>query len=223
MTYNCKNIKTAGKSTCITELLKIGDIFLLQETWLFQCELSLLNEEHDNLLGVGKCVDSDNPIPPSRFPRRYGGVAVLWKREMDSFIRSIPDGNQRIQCIELSLEKPLLLVCVYMPTKQYGLDEYLDCFDQLNEICQKYKATHEIIVGVDFNENISVMTGSLSIQTLVMSTTSRADAFRDFIRENGFTTEYNGPTFMNVYGAEVSEIDYFYMNSQSTKERMYRN
>ena len=131
---------------------------------------------------------------------------------MDSFIRSIPDGNQRIQCIELTLEKPLLLVCVYMPTKQYGLDEYLDCFDQLNEICQKYKATYEIIVGGDFNENVSVT-----------STTSRADALRGFIRENGFTTEYNGPTFMNVYGAEVSEIDYFYINSQSTKEGMYRN
>ena len=98
-----------------------------------------LYEVHERLIGTGKCVDSDNPIPPTKFPRGYGEVAVLWKRELDTFIRTVPDGCHRIQCIELTLENPILLICVYMPTKQYGFEEFSDCFDQIHEICQNIR------------------------------------------------------------------------------------
>ena len=92
MTYNCKNIKTSGGS--INELCKLSDILLLQETWLFQCEISLLSEVQGGLLGIGKCIDSDNPIPPSKFPRGHG--AIMWKKELDAFIKMKPDGNNNV-------------------------------------------------------------------------------------------------------------------------------
>ena len=75
----------------------------------------------------------------------------------------------------------------------------------------KYQTTHEIIVGGDFNENIS---GT--------STTKRATLFRDFIRENEFTTVYNDPAFMNVYGADVSEIDYLLYKQSKCEEKKVR-
>ena len=43
-TFNCKNIKTCAQT--FHDLLKEGDIFLVQEHWLFDYELSLLDELH---------------------------------------------------------------------------------------------------------------------------------------------------------------------------------
>ena len=61
-TFNCKNIKTCAQT--FHNLLKEVDILLIQEHWLFDCELSLLDELHSDITGVGKSVDTGNPIPP---------------------------------------------------------------------------------------------------------------------------------------------------------------
>ena len=57
--------------------------------WLFDCQLDLLNEIHNDYIGIGKAVDSNDPIPPIQMPRGYGGVAILWKKELDSLITSL--------------------------------------------------------------------------------------------------------------------------------------
>ena len=62
----------------------------------------------------------------------------------------------------------------------------------MHEICEKLGTTHDIIIGGDFNENIHASD---------LNTSNRARLFIDFMGENGLTTERNGPTFMNVYGA----------------------
>jgi hypothetical protein len=33
-------------------------------------------------------------------PRGYGGVAILWRKELDSLITPLKIGNERIQCVE---------------------------------------------------------------------------------------------------------------------------
>ena len=71
--YNCKNLNTSKHT--IDKLLKNYDIILLQE--LFDCQLQKLKEFHENYSGVGKAVDSDDPIFPVQMPRGYGGVGIL--------------------------------------------------------------------------------------------------------------------------------------------------
>jgi hypothetical protein len=56
LTFNCKNIKTCG--LLFKELEKDVDIYLIQEHWLFDCQLDLLNEIHNDYIGIGKAVDS---------------------------------------------------------------------------------------------------------------------------------------------------------------------
>jgi hypothetical protein len=56
----------------------------LQEHWLFDCQLNLLNEIHQQYTGVGKAVDSNDPITPLRMPRGYGGTAILWRKDIDT-------------------------------------------------------------------------------------------------------------------------------------------
>ena len=69
------------------ELLNYGDIFLIQEHWLFDCELTQLDGLHESLSGKGKAVDTGNSIPPTYKPRAYGGVAVLWKKAWINWLK----------------------------------------------------------------------------------------------------------------------------------------
>ena len=67
-TFNCKNILTAG--IAIKDLAERMDIpiILLQEHWLFDTQLDSLNYIHDEYMGTGKSVDSDDPITPAQMP-----------------------------------------------------------------------------------------------------------------------------------------------------------
>ncbi|CAC5371817.1 unnamed protein product [Mytilus coruscus] len=75
------------------EIQKSADIILIQEHWLYHFELELLKELHPKIVGVGKAVDSSDPIAASHMPRGYGGVAVLWQKSIDCFINPLPDGS----------------------------------------------------------------------------------------------------------------------------------
>ena len=184
-------------------------IVLLQEHWLFQFQLNLLGEINPDIKFVGKAVDMNDNIQPSHVPRGFGGVAVLWKKECDHIIKNIDDGNERIQGIELldNLEKPLLILSVYLPTKGcHDLDTFKDCVDQLHVIVQKYNQTHDILIGGDINEDLSKN-----------QTDNRSRYLYKFITECHleFTTE--GNTFTNSIGRECSEIDYFLYNKNSRR------
>ena len=50
--FNCKNIKTSA--LCVNDLLKNNSILLLQEHWLFQVQLHLLNEIGENICYAAK-------------------------------------------------------------------------------------------------------------------------------------------------------------------------
>ena len=86
ISFNCKNIKTC--SEMFQDSFKDIDLILLQEHWLFTCELHLLNELHNDYIGIGKAVDQLNPLPPVRLPRGYGGVGILWHRRIDHLVTS---------------------------------------------------------------------------------------------------------------------------------------
>lgn len=198
MSFNCKNVKTCG--ALFADLPHYADIVLLQETWLFTCELPLLNELHTQYTGIGKSVDMDNPLEPIKMPRGFGGVAVLWKKDIDRIIRGIDDGNCRIQCIELNTEHPLVIISVYLPTKgnSNSTDELCECLDQMYEIVQKYNSTHDILIGGDLNEEIF----------RADNTSRRVRAIKDFMADCDMETSSVGPTFTDSYGVEKSELDY---------------
>ncbi|CAC5367026.1 unnamed protein product [Mytilus coruscus] len=177
------------------------DIFLIQEHWLFHCELNMLSEIHDEIAGSSKAVDSDDPMSASYMPRGYGGVAILWNKAIDKYIKPISDGSNRIQCVELLTSKPAILMSVYLPTKSTTDSKIIfdDCIDQLYQIVQKYKGTDEIVIGGDFNEDI----------VKEKNNSKRKIALLEFLKECKLTTNHKGPTFINTSGADISEIDYF--------------
>ncbi|MCG7879544.1 MAG: reverse transcriptase family protein [Candidatus Thiodiazotropha taylori] len=183
----------------IEELTPSADVILIQEHWLFDCKLHTLNELSQIYNGAGKAVDSGDPILPVQMPRGYGGVGVLWKKDIDHLIQVKPDGGNRIQCIELKGQTPLLVISVYMPCKGLtdNVEDFNDCLDQLNEIIQKYSSTHIVVIGGDWNEDLYSNTK-----------TGRQQSLKDFIRENDLTTKQTQKTYINPRGAETSTLDY---------------
>ena len=87
----------------------------------------------------------------------YGGVDILWSKCIDPLVKVFKEGISRIQCIELKTNIPILCISTYLPSKVENdrYEEYSECIDQIFEIIQKYQNSHEIVIGGDFNENIS--------------------------------------------------------------------
>ena len=206
-TFNCKNIRACGP--IFEKFAKTEDIVLIQEHWLFKCQLDLLNELNENFMSAGKSVDyTDHLIPPIQIPRGYGGVAIFWKKDIDHIVNSLEIGNQRIICIELLTERPTLVICVYMPcngeTDSYH--SHVECIEQLQEIIYTYQGTHEIIIGGDFNEN-----------AVVNNNSKRSSCFHTFIRENDLMTRNTEHTFIHPNGKDSSTIDFFLYKQRTDK------
>jgi exonuclease III len=166
------------------------DICMIQEHWLFNCQIQLLNEIHENLNGIGKSVDDNDLLQPIQMPRGYGGTGILWKKELDHLINVIDIGNERIQCVEFTgSSRKLLLVSVYMPCKgpQNHVLEFQECVDILYEITQTYGTSHVIVFGGDFNED-----------SINASNNQRSRYILDFMAENYFTTVDVGDIYQLV-------------------------
>jgi len=176
------------------------DVCLIQEHWLFNCQIDLFNEIHENLIGIGKSVDDKDPIQPSHMPRGYGGVGILWRKEIDHLISDVAIGNERIQCIEMrGTTRKLILVSIYMPCKgaPNNINDFQECVDILFEIVQTFGTSHTIIFGGDFNENL-----------LTISNSTRSKYILDFMRECNFLANNVGKTFRLSNGKGSTAIDY---------------
>jgi exonuclease III len=85
VSFNCKTIKTCA--LIIDKLIQSNDIILIQKHWLFQAQIHLFSEIHGEINYAGKGVDKYDPLLPVRMPRGYGGVAIIWRKDIDHIIR----------------------------------------------------------------------------------------------------------------------------------------
>ena len=183
------------------ELARVADVVLVQEHWYFDCQLDRLNAACERFVGCGKAVDTGDPILPVQMPRGYGGTAILWQSNMDHLVTRLSDGGNRIQCIEVSSQDPLLLVSVYMPCRglRENVDEFQDCLAQLREVIKKYASTHMIMVGGDFNEDLYGRRDSARLRSL-----------KNLLEESQLTTQKTDRTYVNQDGVDTSTIDYLF-------------
>ena len=114
-TLNVKNLET--KKQFVYKILRSSDILCLQETWLFNFQLRQLNEIHKNFEGLGKAVDDDNPLPPNQKLRGYGGVAMLFRKNMNLKVRKCLDDGCRVTVAEIVTDPLLCIINVYSPCR----------------------------------------------------------------------------------------------------------
>ena len=158
---------------------------------------------HEDFNEAGKAVDSGDPITPVQMPRGYGGIGILWKKDIDHLVTELPDRGNRIQCVSLQAQKPILLISTYIPCKGVNdnYEAFLDCLDQLNEILLKYGDTHDVVRGGggdDFNEE------------LMQGSSRRSASLNEFLSDHNLITTKTDKTFIHPNGVDSTTIDYLF-------------
>lgn len=148
ITFNCKSVKRSA--TCIRQLCDSADIIALQETWLLPHDISFLGTIHENYEYTGKsAVDTSKELLRGR---PYGGVAILWRKNVFNSIKIIECASARISAVRFEIENRFFIVfSVYMPTQCLdNLPEFTECLSEINAIVESSELESIYILG-DFN------------------------------------------------------------------------
>lgn len=197
--FNVKDV--CANILAVQEVLKGVDLLAIQEHWLFNFEQQKLHNIDTKFVAAAKSVDDDNLVSPFQKPRGYGGVAFLWKKSIDNNITLLPDGSERVICLELNTDPtPCCLINGYLPCRgSYSNDDYKATLDEIEEIILKYCDTHMILIMGDLNASLTKKPPS-----------SRDNLLIEFCRENDLMTDVPvADTFFHVNGVDSSQIDYF--------------
>lgn len=185
----------------------------MQEHWLHSYEKYIIQELLPDFTCHVKSFDDNKIIDPMERTRGHGGVAICIKINLEHLTEQLPDGGNRVVVSKLKLDRPVLLVCVYLPTRGNLTtnDDYQAILDELIEILEKYKATCDIILGGDMNASLH-REGSLF----------RDKIFRNFLDEANLFLPKNCKKrniFHHYNGKDESQIDYFLQNKDLKVER----
>ena len=83
--YNCQSSKRNAGG--IQLLCNNSDIIFLQEHWLFPSDLPSLNLLHADFVSFG--LSSMNVTDGIVLGRPYGGVAVMWRKNLASQVKAV--------------------------------------------------------------------------------------------------------------------------------------
>lgn len=96
--FNCKNVKT---SVCeINEICNNFDVIMLQETWLLDFELPMLNDIHPDFYARGiTTMKAESGIVQGR---PHGGLAVLWRKCIGPMCTIVDLNDDRLLGFEIA-------------------------------------------------------------------------------------------------------------------------
>ena len=204
--YNCRGFNVS-KVPCISEILKLSDIILLQETWLFSSQFSLFSKYFDGYNSINVC-GMDESI--YNVGRPYGGCSILYSATIKGITPIILPDSKRICGIKYELNDLCLIIFnVYMPcdlNNDHCFYEYNNVLSEIAFYCTSNNIEY-CIIGGDFNTDIS---RSRSRNTVSLNL---------FLQEECFMYCYNNPVcdVIHTYSGpnnSFSTIDHFIISSQ---------
>nr|XP_053623977.1 uncharacterized protein LOC128682936 [Plodia interpunctella] len=148
VTFNCKNIKRSVDY--VRQLCKTSAIIALQETWLLPSDIAFLDNIHDDF-GCTGMSSMDTGAGMLR-GRPYGGIALLWNKQVFRNVSIVQCDNPRVCAIKIALEaRSVFVFNVYMPFEDPGnQSEFTDTLSLVSAIINNESAEEVYILG-DFN------------------------------------------------------------------------
>ena len=103
-----------------------------------------------------KCFDDNIIMDPLERRRGQAGFAICYNKNIANLVDKLPDGGNRVVAIRINTEKPIVIICVYLPTRGHKItkDDYIMVLDELTEIVTKYSNSSDILIGGDGNGSI---------------------------------------------------------------------
>ena len=119
-TYNSTGLNQ-GRTDFIEYLIsnRNPDLLLLQETWLLGSQLFKLSSLHPDYIahGISGMNDREDLISG----RRYGGLAILWRKSLAAKVKPLRTDNSRLCAVMLTLSgSNILLLNAYLPCDNYS-------------------------------------------------------------------------------------------------------
>ena len=108
---------------------------------------------------ITRSCDEYNNIPPGPYTRGHGGVSISWRAELDPFVKTLQEGNERILPVLIHPERKdqaLCVICCYLPSgsSREAINLYAEDLAVISELIQKYGTTHNLIIAGDLNADI---------------------------------------------------------------------
>ena len=150
--YNIHGFNT-DKSTVIDKIVANHTFVLLQEHWLHENQIHLLN----SIPGTSNTGVSGMPSGELLSGRPYGGCAILWKNTFNGKVEPVRFNSTRLCGVIISanyLSSPILLTSVYMPADtlydKNNSDEYSSILSEITSLSNDLNIS-SVIIGGDFN------------------------------------------------------------------------
>lgn len=129
-------------------------IVALQETWLYEDGNRFLSKIHEKFNGVGvSAVNSTNKLVSGR---PHGGIAFLWKKDLDVSVEVVQYDDSRIMGLKMKGEHfSMLFVNVYLPFEcDENAPEYSHCLGKIMSNLEESTESYAYVLG-DFNADPS--------------------------------------------------------------------
>ena len=149
VSYNCHGYNDS-KIPFMSQLLQQSDFCFIQEHWLANSQLHILNNIRSTHISHAISGFNDEDIISGR---PYGGCAILWRADLDAKVHFVTTNNKRICSIRVCNDKhKLLLISVYMPYEldSAAADEFGSVLADITAITEQY-SDHCFVTGGDFN------------------------------------------------------------------------
>ena len=127
VTYNSTGLG-GFKCEFISEVIQntSADIVLLQETWLVPGNLDKLSSIHPDFISHGVSGIRDNELLTGR---PYGGIAILYHKNISPFVKHVSVNSRRICAIRIEcVMHKLLIVNGYLPVDNWNKSHVSDDF-----------------------------------------------------------------------------------------------
>lgn len=153
-TYNSNGFKL-DRITYINRLKTNCDFILLQEHWLHESQLNMLENELDMYVHAISGMDSYS----MHVGRPSGGCAILWRKDLGITVTPINSDSKRLCCSIVECDNlSFLLACVYMPcdtsVSLNNANEFSNLLCDIMVTSQLYNM-HQIVIAGDLNTDFS--------------------------------------------------------------------
>ena len=204
-TYNIKGFKPRNFDF-VLKIFKDSDILLIQETWLYNYEINIIQQILPEANIFMKSSMSEEDI--DRYGKPFGGCAVAIRNSLNFNTVAVDTISNRLLILRMTNDRGKYLICnVYMPVNDGSVtsyEEFGDILSEMSSIMAIYD-DYQPIIGGDFNVDFKTHSFNLTL-------------LKNFIEDEGlflgnsFSNNPNSFTFESAMGNR-SYIDHFLLSS----------
>ena len=218
LTWNASGIMSSG--SYLGSVLKHLDIDIcgVCEHWLYKKDLLFLESVHSSY-NYSAVSDFDLERPSKRQVGK-GGVALFWKRSIDSRVSLLNIDDDRIIGIQYQLSKStfMFIIQVYFPSANHRMEEFAGYLLKIQDICSMYSDKGTMVIMGDFNAHSNG-------QVFVKRHDRRSVLFHQLLSDNNLLSVNTLPictgassTFVSYSGEYTSMIDHILVPAENVDQ-----